>query len=257
MRSMFTTTMLTGALALTAAATLAQEQRSTGWSGQVGLGARVGPSHPGSPKTTTTPLPLVEARSPDGRWFVSTRSGVGVNVLNAQTTKAGVAVTYVPGRDSEDDVRLGGIKDIDPAAGVRLFASHAITEAVTVRGDLTKDLGGGDGMRATVGIDRRFEVTPALRIIAGADTTWDDENDQETWFGVTPAQSAASSLPRFQAGAGIRDIRASLGGTYALTPKIGLSLVGSVSRLLGDAADSPVSADDTGPALMGGISYRF
>ena len=65
-----------------------------------------------------------------------------------------------------------------------------------------------------------------------------------TYFGVTPAQAAASGLPAYAADGGWKNYTIGALGTYALTGDLlhGLKLVagGTYKRLLGDFGDSPV-----------------
>jgi outer membrane scaffolding protein for murein synthesis (MipA/OmpV family) len=68
----------------------------------------------------------------------------------------------------------------------------------------------------------------------------------DAYFTITPADSAASTLPAFSAGKGWKDWSTSLLGAYSLTGDLthGLALMGGVNyrRLLNDAADSPVTS---------------
>jgi outer membrane protein len=68
----------------------------------------------------------------------------------------------------------------------------------------------------------------------------------DTYFTITPADSAASGLPAFSAGKGWKDWNTSLLGAYSLTGDLthGLALIGGFNyrHLLNDAADSPVTS---------------
>ncbi len=84
------------------------------------------------------------------------------------------------------------------------------------------------------------------------------------YFGVTPAQAAASGLPAYRAEGGWKNTTIGALGTYALTGDLlhGFKLVagGTYKRLLGDFADSPVvSVAGDRDQWMGavGIAYTF
>jgi MipA family protein len=81
----------------------------------------------------------------------------------------------------------------------------------------------------------------------------------QTYFGVSAAQAAASlaHLPQFDPSAGFKDV--SLGATAAveLDPRWTLYLTGRYTRLIGDAADSPVIETENGFFGGAGLSYKF
>lgn len=86
----------------------------------------------------------------------------------------------------------------------------------------------------------------------------------DTYFGVTPAGSAASGLPAYDPDGGWKSWTAGMGGAVSLTGDLthGLQLVvaGTYRQLLGDVADSPIvatagSRDQWMGAL--GIAYSF
>ena len=82
-----------------------------------------------------------------------------------------------------------------------------------------------------------------------------------TYFGVTPTQAAASSLPTYTLGSGFKDVNFSLLGNASLTGDLrhGLSLfaVGNYEKLLGDFARSPVVRDRNQWYGGLGLAYTF
>jgi outer membrane scaffolding protein for murein synthesis (MipA/OmpV family) len=112
-------------------------------------------------------------------------------------------------------------------------------------------------LRATVGVGAFKPITERLAVVGNLGPTWAGKDDQTEWFGINAAQNAASGLPVYDANAGFRDIEASVVANYKLTEHWGVSLGGGVNRLLGDAADSPISKEDTGVSMFMGVSYKF
>ncbi len=86
---------------------------------------------------------------------------------------------------------------------------------------------------------------------------WADADEAQTYFGVTPQQSAGTGLPAYSAAAGwwragcetLIDVKIS--GGWSVTADV------AYTRLLGDAARSPIveSADQFGAGL--GLTYEF
>jgi outer membrane protein len=81
-----------------------------------------------------------------------------------------------------------------------------------------------------------------------------------SYFGIDAADAARSGLDQFNADEGFKDV--SVGGalTYSFLERWSVAVLGSYTRLIGDAEDSPV-VDDVGDAnqFFGGalINYRF
>lgn len=253
---------LAGVMVVAAGSVVAQEGPQASkyfdnWDVKVGVGARYGAAFPGSGETKVGAMPLVEATRDDGKYFVGTRKGVGMNVVNTETTKAGVALTYVKGRDSDDDDRLNGIQDIDAAAGARVFGEYAVTPAVRVNGHVQQELGGSNGMTATVGVGTMRPVNEKLRLRAGVDTTYASGKHMREWYGVSAVQSGASGLSQFKAESGLRDVTANVGADYAVTDRLSANVGASMGMLLGDAADSPVSKKNVVPGIFAGLTWAF
>ena len=92
--------------------------------------------------------------------------------------------------------------------------------------------------------------------------TWADNEYMNNTFGITAAQAARSrsGLARYDAGSGLKDVGVDLGIGYMLTDSIHVTGQVGYSRLLGDAADSPLvtgegSADQFSAML--GLAYRW
>ena len=77
-----------------------------------------------------------------------------------------------------------------------------------------------------------------------------------TFFGVTPAQSARSGLPAFEAGGGAMSVRLSAGAIYRLDERWGLLGSVSAARMTGAAADSPITQERSQYLLLAAAVYR-
>lgn len=101
-----------------------------------------------------------------------------------------------------------------------------------------------------------YVITPALNystplstkafVALSLSADYIGEGYADTYFSITPADSAASTLPAFDAGKGWKDWSTSILGAYSLTGDLthGLALMGGVNyrHLLNDAAASPVTS---------------
>lgn len=141
----------------------------------------------------------------------------------------------------------------------RAFASSGIGP-FTLSAFVTQDLAdNGHGLTVGADLEYRLRVSPRLSVFGGPGVTWADDTHMETFFGVSEAQAArsAAGLPRYDAGAGFRDVRVTLGAIALLTDSIFVQPRVIVSRLVGDAADSPLTTSETQVTafLIGGIRF--
>lgn len=90
-------------------------------------------------------------------------------------------------------------------------------------------------------------------------TAYGSDDYMDAYFSVTPAQAAASaaSLPSFDADAGFKNVSLELGADYRLTDRWTVTSKLGYSRLLGDAADSPVTAARNQWSGGLGLTYTF
>jgi len=231
--------------ALAQAPVVASPQRD--W--QLTLGGSVGfvPKYQGSSNYEVRALPYVDANYKD---VVFVRGlAAGANLVNVKGPRPGDGLRMGPilrygfGRDESDDTALRGLGDIDDAIEAGGFIAYS---AGPLLADLTlvKDVAGGhDGVLADAGIAWRATISPRLRGSVRASTTWANDTYMSNVFGISPAQSARSGMRVHDAGAGIKDVGLALNLSYGLTENWSVSGRVAYSRLLGDAADSPIVAD--------------
>ena len=80
------------------------------------------------------------------------------------------------------------------------------------------------------------------------------------FFSISPSDSARSGLKTFKADSGVKDVGANATVTYSFASGFSISGLASVTQLLGDAADSPVTEDEgSAPQVLGGalLNYNF
>ena len=124
------------------------------------------------------------------------------------------------------------------------------------RWDVSDNIGGLFTLRTFY----RAPLGGAWSFRGGVDTTYATDDYMDEFFDVTPADSARSGLDTFDADAGFKDVALDASLTYRFAAH--WSATGSLryTRLLGDAADSPVT-DDVGDEnqIFGGllVNYHF
>jgi outer membrane protein len=104
---------------------------------------------------------------------------------------------------------------------------------------------------------RTFVLAPGRRLTVGAGLGGASSRYLQAWYGVTPAQAAASGYARYTPRAGLREVGAHATYRIEIDPQWAAFAGGSVSRLLGPAADSPLTARPQAWGLTSGIARRF
>ena len=242
--------------------TLGDEQIQTGgrvpqdWDVTVGIGVGAEPTFPGASAYRASPIPLVSIKYRDLVFLGP--GGLGVNVIDWRGFRAGPLLGFGHGRDQSDDPHLNGLGNIEPSANAGGFVSYTlgpVRVAGTVRQAITH---ASYGLTGRLQVDYRHALVPG-RLYFGAGPEVDFANDRyaRTWFGVSPGQSAASGLPVFTPGGGVKDVGANANLTYRYTQHILLRGFVDVRELVGDVADSPIVQSKTQALVGAGVAYHF
>ncbi len=182
---------------------------------------------------------------------------VRFRLLNLYGFEAGPVAGYRFGRDEDDADRLTGLGDVDGGVLLGGFAAYRVGPFAAFA-SYAHQVGGDDtGGQLKFGGESRFNLAPAVAITATVGATWADEDYMGSYFGITAAQSARSGLTAYDADSGVKDVYLQLASDVALDDRWTLKLTGKYSRLVGDAADSPVV--ETEDQFFGGLglTYKF
>jgi outer membrane protein len=247
----------------------------------VGVGVGYGPSYSGSDDYRTFALPIVQG------------SLAGVDI---SPRPAGVALDFIPDPDqgvsfsfgpvvklNRDRADLDGIKDpvveaygeldtaieVGPSVGISFPQLLSAFDSLSLTVDAAWDVAGAhDGMSISPSITY---FTPLSRGIAASlsfSTKYIDDDYADYYYSVlatNAALPAADVLPGFQADSGFESAGVNVLLAFDLNGDVtdgGLALIGlgSYSRMLGDAKDSPfTSIRGEADQFLGavGIGYTF
>lgn len=216
----------------------AQQDASPRLRAALGAGVAVAPTYPGADGYRAHLAPAIHLAY--GPVFFGL-GGLGVNLYRAAGWRFGVNLMPGRGRDESDDPHLHGLGDVDRTWRGGAFAVY-FREGYLARASVSTDIGGNhQGSLARFDVYARRPFGDGLVLFAGPGITWGDRSYTQTFFGVSAAQSAASGLPQFDAGAGISSARLSAGAVYRLAPRWRLLSSYSYARLTGDAGASPIT----------------
>lgn len=243
----------------------------------IGAGAVYLPSYDGSDDYVVSPVPIVQGK---------------VRGIAISPRPAGVALDFIPDpRDARIGFSLGPVATIsrnrvarikDPvvrAAGkldtaVELGVSGGVTayrllnpyDSLTVSADVKWDVAGAhEGMTWSPSVSYITPVSKAVLVTVIASARHVDDDYAQYYYTVTPAQSAASGLPGYEAEGGWDSVTAGLLVGWDLSGDLrdgGLALfsVASYSRMLNEARDTPYTSlrgDADQWVVGGGVAYTF
>lgn len=239
---------------------LAQDRPRGEWDVTLGAGAAVRPTYEGSDRYTASPIPFVNVIWRDA-------VSLGVDGLSAYARLAdlrvGAGLTYGVGRTQstgafqQGDDRLYGMGDIPAALGLKGFAEYRLGPVV-LNASVTKfTASGNDGVLVNFGAALPYKLTEATYVTARVSANWADDSYMQTYFGVTPWQSANSGYAQYRAGASIKDVSFGLGVNHMFDRNWGILVDARITQLTGDAENSPIVFSKTQAIGLMALKYRF
>ncbi len=219
---------------------------------RLGIGGKVAPDYEGSDDYELKPWPIFSLeflRLPGIGEFGGPSTGFSI----------GPSFNFVGERKETDNPALIGLGNVSAAVelGARIGFETEIVEAFAA---LRHGIGGHHGIVGDLGVNAILRPMDRLEVRAGPRASFADGEYFNTYFSVTPAQSAASGLPAFDAGSGFKSVGLEAEVTYDFTDHWRGHLGAGWDRLVGDAANSPIvmAAGDENQFHVGlGVSYRF
>jgi outer membrane scaffolding protein for murein synthesis (MipA/OmpV family) len=225
------------------------------WRVTLGVTGTVMPKYEGADSYEVMPGGIVDIRFRDIAFF-SVGEGLGVNLLRGDTYRAGVAVSYDLGRNDNDDPRIRGLGDIDPAPEAKLFGQVFILPVV-LSFDVRRGIGGHDGWIGDLSAYMPLSASEKFIAFAGPSVTLADQDYMDSYFSVSPGQAANSRLPAFRADPGFKNANFGITAIYFITDNWLIIADAAVERLLGDAARSPITQSRTQFTFDISIAYSF
>jgi outer membrane scaffolding protein for murein synthesis (MipA/OmpV family) len=239
------------------------------WDAAVGFVANHGPRYPGADRTALSLTPGLAVRW--GRVSFASRSafsvrgadaaaggGLRVELAQGERLRAGLGLRLDSGRRESDSAELRGMGDVRGTLNLRLSVSYRLDGGWRLRSATTLDaLGRGSGVQGDLQLSRDLQIAPALSMNGALSLGWADRRHLQTYFGVTPEQALRSGYPTTSVSAGARDLTMSVGLRKALGPRWAVFGSASLSRLLDQAASSPLTRQPGSWGLGFGVVHRL
>lgn len=226
---------------------------------RAGFVALNAPRYQGADTQKTSLVPGIFFQSSNGI-FADPFNGVGYVFEPAGNLIYGVRANIDTGRSVED--ALPGFEKIKLGLNPGVFANYTVNEQLTLKSALRTGLGdggSGSGRGSLLNLGATYKLYNAnfVSVNLNASVKYGDSSYMQSYFGVTPAQSAASGLAAYKPAAGFAMAQLSLTGGFPISREIYIISSLSMQRLTGDAANSPIAKKKTQPSAFVGAVYSF
>jgi MipA family protein len=274
--------MLATSLLFSASAAFSQspDKKAAGpWQVSAGLAAVSTPEYEGASKTVTGLAPDVNVSyKTDGYGsfaFGSKARGFSWTAMDTEAYSLGLSLGVGARRnDSKDGTlfspgskRLKGMGEIKYSAEYGVFGH--VKAGVPLTFALIKGSGNGTanatdgsfnghgGTRLELGASIPWQVNSNLGLSFSPNLVWADSKYNQTYFGVTGAQSAKSGFAAYTAKSGVKSIGLTVGADYKIDNNWSANAALSLNQLRGDAAKSPLVQSKAQNTFVVGVSYLF
>jgi outer membrane scaffolding protein for murein synthesis (MipA/OmpV family) len=236
------------------------EPNTPEWRIETGLAVESRPLYEGAGLYRVLLGPVIDVRYQDLA-FASVGEGIGVNVIRGDNYRAGIAVGYDLGRDAKDDLdHLKGLGNVSAAPTVKLFGSYVISKGLplVLRADVRQFAGGADGAVADFDLYTPLPgSSKKLVLFAGPSVTLADRLHLQTLFGVDSNQARASGYTEYQAHDGLESAGFGFTAIRFIDEHWLVNMNIAANRLLGSAAESPITQARTQKVLVLAAAYRW
>lgn len=153
-----------------------------------------------------------------------------------------LSARYIRGRDSNDYPEIRGLDDIPTSfeAGLGLGYEQRNYRAFA---DMRYGIIGHHAWAGDIGADGIAYPIEGLSLTLGPRMSFGSDNFVETYFGISPSESAASGLPVHETSGGLYGAGVEVAARYLFNERWGVEGVARWTRLLDDAANSPITED--------------
>lgn len=225
--------------------------------GRAGLALIAGTAYRGSDERRTLVLPGIDYQWRNG-WFAGVSNGVGYNAAQQPDLQYGLRMTLDLGRDESRSPVLRGMGSIDPQPELGAFFNRLLGPRLALTSSLRHGAGTQrQGWVLDLGTSYGVPLGAQTRLNLGLGLHWVNAAYMQDYFGVTPAQAAASGYAVASPGAGWRNANLNLGLSHRLDARTLLVAGLTRSALQGAARDSVLTRESLSTSGVLALSYAF
>ena len=213
----------------------------------------------GSEETENLVLPFVRADY-KGRLFISPALGAGVYWRNTDKMRVSTSLNFATGRDEDDTPLIGESGEVDSSLvvtnTVRFYVPFAAFDAIST----VPFTGDFEGARLDALLTTEVKPIKGLRITPGVRASFGTSGWINSLYEIETSDLATLDqvdLQPFRANRGLMALGFHTAAYYELPNDFQLIGVVNYSALQNDAADSPLSVDNSGLTLAIGLARHF
>lgn len=228
----------------------------------VGLGVGMDQRYMGARDYRFEVLPTFDISR--GIFFADAIRGAGLQYQSASGFYVSQTFNYDLGRDDESNFfrpgsdNLRGMGDVKGTVTSTLTLSQQITSWLSINALAEFGLDGHQrGNQYQFGLESSALKTSVDAITLDFDVKLGDGQYNQTYFGVTPAQSASSGFDRYSPGSGIYAYAFTATWDHTLDKHWSTEVVLSATRYTNKVADSPIVQGKTGVSAFTFVKYAF
>jgi outer membrane protein len=238
------------------------------WEGAIGLQLAWSPEYSGAERRVVKATPAIFLRY--GRLTITNASGfrtkrsddvmrgLGLDLVQDNRWRVNVALRFDNGRSESSSGALAGLGDVKPTLRARATAGYTFDGPWRLGASWSVDaFGSGGGSFGDLSGGWEHALGPASRLSLGASLTLAHSRYMQSYYGITPEQSARTGYPVYTPGSGARDLTLSAGLRHDFGPDWTLLTSASTTRLLGPAAASPLTGRKETWGLGAALAWRF
>lgn len=259
---------LPAALCLSAACAVAQAAPADDPEGAVTLIVQRGPDYLGARDDGQSLRPGFFVRwgrvslSSGGSWAALRQDddvrGLGLDLTRSDTLRISLGLRVDSGRNESASPALAGMGDVKRTIRARIGGTWKFKPGWRFGAGWTIDaFGRGGGNILETKLEHDWRISPRLELTTGTALSVAGPRYMQTYFGVTAEQAARTGYPVYEPGSSVRDVQV----YTTLRVEIAQDWVGLVgvgyNRVLGQAADSPLTQRAGAITLTGGLGWRF
>lgn len=233
-------------------AALGQEVLAPGLEFELGAGVLTAPTYEGSNDYRVSPFPVFNFG------YLATRNGFTLGGGDGQGLSARPSFRYLGPREASDNSELTGLADTDAALELGGGLSYTMGSA-SVFSDVRYGVTGHHGFVGEFGADYVIRPEANTTLTVGPRVSWASGHYMDEYFSVSAAESTASGLNEFDADAGFKSIGLEASARYDFNEKWAVETGAGYNRLIGDAANSPITDVGSNNQFTGkiGIVRKF
>ncbi len=213
----------------------------------VTLGATVeyGPSYEGSKHYTFGALPSFDIhRLGEAQEYSAPDDNFDYQLFDLGGVEIGPVVGLRDDRFDINDLHLQSQRRVRWNFDAGGFAQYWLMDnRLRFRTEIRQSLRGGDGLVGDFALDWFQPLGDKWLLSAGPRLSMANSVYMRTNFGISESEAARHGhINAFDAGAGVKSVGFTVAATYTISPEWSVQVYGKYNRLVGDAADSPITS---------------